>query len=182
MVAMQVVVKGTNIDVTSALRSYVEKKATRLEKFFQEDQEILVDVTLRVEKEIHVAEVTMDLKGLVLRGEGKTPDMYVSIDSAFDRIERQFTKFRSKLQKRVQGPKISQIAPPVDESSDKEVKEFKVVRTKRFAFKPMDVEEAIMQMELLGHDFFVFSNSANDEINVVYKRKDGNYGLIEPEF
>jgi len=182
MVAMQVVVKGTNIDVTDALRSYVEKRAAKLERFFHAEQEVLVNVTFKVEREIHVAEVTMDLKGLVLRGEGKTSDMYASIDTAFERIERRFGKFRSKIQKRIQGPKLSQMPAQTEEDAVQEVKELKIVRTKRFALKPMDVEEAIMQMELLGHDFFVFFNAANDEVNVVYKRKDGNYGLIEPEY
>lgn len=182
MVAMQVVVNGKNIDVTSALRNYVEKKAVKLERFFQDQEEVLVNVTLRVEKEIHVAEVTMDLKGVVVRGEGKTSDMYVSIDSAFERIERRFGKFRSKIQKRIQGPKISQVSIPTDDLAEQEAKEFKIVRTKRFALKPMDAEEAVMQMELLGHNFFVFFNASSDEVNVVYKRKDGNYGLIEPEF
>lgn len=184
MASMKIVVKGKNLDVTPALRAYAEKKISKFEKFINSSQEQLAEITLRTEREIHIAELTIDLKGLVLRGESRTNDMYASIDEAVDRIERQWDKFKTKIQKRLQGPKISAIAPQGSNGreTESEVKEFKIVKTKRFAYKPMDVEEAIMQMELLGHDFFVFSNAADDEISVVYKRRDGNYGLIEPEF
>lgn len=182
MASMQVVVKGKNLEVTPALRMYVEKKIVKFEKFLNGDQEVLAEVTLRTEREQHIAELTMDLNGLILRGEGNTSDMYASIDDSVDRIERQFSKFKTRIQRRIQGPKISEIPVPTSSDQESEAKEAKIVRTKRFAFKPMSVEEAVMQMELLGHSFFVFSNAGNDEVNVVYKRRDGNYGLIEPEF
>ncbi len=182
MASMQVVVKGKNLEVTDALRSYTESKLAKIEKFLKGEKEVLAEVLLRTEREQHIAELTLDLRGLILRGEGKTTDMYASIDEGVERIERQFAKFKAKIQQRMQGPKISEV--PIEGSSQAEVLEEapRIVKTKRFAFKPMDAEEAAMQMEMLGHDFFVFSNGATEEVNVIYKRRDGNYGLIEPDF
>lgn len=181
MAALQIVVKGKNLDVTPALRAYAEKKVAKIEKFLQGEQDVVADVMLRTEREYHIAEVTLEVTGLILRGEGKTGDMYASIDDAVEKIERQFGKYKTKIQRKAQGPKLSEIPPesPQGQEADKEAK---IVRTKRFAVKPMSVEEAVMQMDLLGHDFFVFANATTDEVNVVYKRRDGNYGLIEPEF
>lgn len=184
MATMKVAVKGKNLDITPALRAYAEKKVLKLGKFISGDQELLAEVTLRVEREVHIAELTIDLKGLVLRGESRTNDMYASIDEAVDRVERQWNKFKTKIQKKLQGPKISEVVQTNNGFGNKakEEKTFKVVKKKRFSLKPMDVEEAIMQMELLGHDFFVFTNVIDDEVNVVYKRREGNYGIIEPDF
>ena len=114
-----------------------------------------------------------------MRCEESTDDMYASIDKAVDKLERQINKHKTKLEKRVRGGKLLFENITSAEDNDESPK---VVRTKRFAMKPMPVEEAILQMELLGHSFFVFSNSNTEEVNVVYRRKDGNYGLIEPEF
>lgn len=182
MASMRVVVKGKNLEVTDALRSYAESKIEKVEKFLTGDKEVLAEVLLRTEREQHIAELTLDLRGLILRGEGKTTDMYASIDEAVERVERQFAKFKAKIQRRMQGPKISEIE--VEGSSQAEALDEapRIVRTKRFAFKPMDIEEAAMQMEMLGHDFFVFANGATEEVNVIYRRRDGNYGLIEPDF
>lgn len=182
MAEFRSVVKGKNLDVTPALRAYAEKKVAKFDKYLGTDQQAAAEVMLRTEKDQHIAEVTLSLTGLILRGEGKTADMYSSLDSAVERIERQFSKFKSKIQRKIQGPKISELNAGAEGRVVEEEKEAQVVRTKRFAFKPMDIQEAIMQMELLGHDFFVFSNANSDEVNVVYKRRDGNYGLIEPEF
>ncbi len=181
MASVKVVVKGKNLDVTPALRGYAEKKIVKFEKYLTGEQEVLSEVTLRTEREMHISELTMVINGRILRGEGSTEDMYASIDDSVDKIERQFSKYKSKIQRRVQGPKISEL-PSQAGTSEAETKEAKIVRTKRFAFKPMDAEEAVLQMELLGHNFFVFSNAATDDVTVVYKRRDGNYGLIEPEF
>jgi putative sigma-54 modulation protein len=187
MAAMKIVVKSKNLEITPALRTYAEKKITKFEKFITAangDYESLAEMMMRTEREVHIAELTIEFRGLVLRGEGRTDDMYNSIDEAVDKIERQWNKFKTRIHRRLQGPKISEIAPPVDDglrSPENLEREFRVVKIKRFDYKPMSVEEAIMQMELLGHDFFVFTNADDDEINVVYKRRDGNYGLIEPE-
>ena len=181
MATIRVVVKGKNLEVTQALRSYAEKKVAKLEKFLADHQQASAEVMLRTERGIHIAEVTVSLSGLILRGEGKTPDMYTSIDSCVERIERQFNKYKTRIQRRTQGPKIGELAAPPKESAEVAAGEPQIVRIKRFAFKPMDVQETIMQMELLGHDFFVFVNSSTEETNVVYKRRDGNYGVIEPD-
>lgn len=181
MAAIRITISGKNLEITQALRNYVEKKVSKLEKYLNDNQTASAEVMLRTERGIHIAEVTMNLSGVLLRGEGKTGDMYTSIDGAVDRIERQFNKYRTKLGKKTQGPKLSEV--PVSGAGDQgEAPAPRVVRTKRFALKPMDVDEAIMQMELLGHDFFVFRDAASGEVSVVYKRRDGNYGLIESEF
>lgn len=182
----RVVVKGKNLEVTPALRGYAEKKLMKLAKFFDEPHEPLVEVLMRVERELEIVEITLQVGGLLVRGEGKTEDMYASIDEAVDRIERQIRKNKTRIQKRSQdAPKLSEIATDPSANGDtyqKEATQPRVVRTKRFAIKPMSVDEAILQMELLGHDFFVFANGNTNEVNVLYKRRDGNYGLIEPEF
>lgn len=181
----RVVVVGKNIDVTPALREYSEKKIAKLSKFFQQREDVEVSVVLSVEHDMHIAEITYQLGGLILRGEGRTKDLYASIDAASDRIERQVRKYKTRIQKRVHlSPRFGDglangAAPEVEQATDLSER---VVRTKRFPLKPMDVDEAIMQMELLGHDFFVFANAGTEEVNVVYKRKDGQYGLIEPVF
>lgn len=183
MANVNTVVKGKNIDITPALRTHAEKKVAKFGRFMPDDRNVMAELTLRVERNVHIAELTIDLKGIVLRGEGRTNDMYISIDEAVDKMERQFEKYKTRIQRKLQGPKISELPGQTQEPIETETSlKDKIVRIKRFAFKPMDAEEAIMQMELLGHSFFVFTNAADDEINVVYKRRDGNYGLIEQEY
>ncbi len=186
MATLKIIIKGKNLDITPALRAYAEKKIVKIEKFLSKHVEEPVAVLmLRTEKEIHIAELTIEVNGLVMRGEGRTDDMYVSIDESVDKIERQWNKFKTKIQKKIQGPKIGTVVAPVPEISkedEPDSDQFKIVRIKRFDYKPMSVEEAIMQMELLGHNFFVFTSADDEQVNVVYKRREGNYGLIEPEF
>jgi putative sigma-54 modulation protein len=182
---MHVAIMGRNLEVTDALRQYAEKKTRKLLKFFN-GGEITADVQLSIQREMQIAEVTVQLGGLLIRGESRTSDMYASIDQACDRIEQQLRKYKTKIQRRLQdGGRKLQAAlndAAVTPVSEAEGRAPAVVRTKRIAIKPIDVEEAITQMELLGHDFFVFTNSATEQINVVYRRRDGNYGLIEPEY
>lgn len=179
---MRVNVRGKNIELTDPLRQYVEKKLTKLEKYFDNLAGTDATVTLNVEKGRHIVEVTIPLNGIILRGEEATGDMYASVDLVVEKLEKQVMKYKTRLSRK---RAANHVSAPVEEMAvnawDEDEKP-KIVRTKRFAFKPMPVEEAIMQMDLLGHDFFVFSNAATEEINVVYRRKDGNYGLIEPEF
>jgi putative sigma-54 modulation protein len=176
---MNIILKGRNIEITDALRDYVDKRLGKLNKFIEGLDE--VQVTLLVEKDRHRVEVTIPLNGFILRGEEETIDMYSSIDLVFEKLEKQIEKYKSRISrinKRNKNQSIREMTKMCEDDGD----EPRIVRTKRFAFKPMPVEEAILQMNLLGHNFFVFSNAETDEVNVVYKRKDGNYGLIEPEF
>lgn len=181
MATVRINVTGKNIEVTPALRSYAEKKVAKLEKYLNDGASASAEVMLRVERGVHIAEVTVNLSGVMLRGEGKTGDMYTSIDAAVDRIERQFNKYKTKINRKIHGPKLGEMASSATQVTQ-ENEGPRIVRTKRFALKPMDAEEAVMQMELLGHDFFVFRDADTSEVNVVYKRRDGNYGLIESQF
>lgn len=177
---MKIIVSGKNIEITEALRSRVEKKLSKLDKYFH--SEIEAQVTLSVQKNRQIVEVTIPFSGGVLRAEEGNDDMYASIDKVIDTLERQIRKNKTKLERKFHegGLRIENIK--FDDDADfEEENEYKVVRTKKFAIKPMTVEEAILQMNLLGHEFFMFSNAETLEANVVYRRKDGNYGLIEPE-
>lgn len=170
--------RGKNIQVTTALRKHVEKKLGKLTKYFDLPPEAIV--TLTVEKERQRVEVTIPLNGYLLRGEEETQDMYSSVDLVVDKLEKQIKKYKTRLHKKNRGASIKDLAPDLEKKVAKEAGPH-LVRTKRFAIKPMSVEEALLQMNLLGHNFFMFTNAHTEEVNVVYCRKDGNYGLLEPE-
>lgn len=168
---------GKNIEVTEGLRAAVEDKIGKLEKFFTEDTE--VHVTLSVEKDRQKIEVTIPMKGSIIRSEQVSSDMYVSIDLVEEIIERQLKKYKNRLVDKKQGAgSFRQEFLEKDYMDDEEVQ---IIRTKKFDIKPMYPEDACIQMELLGHNFFVFCNAETDQVNVVYKRKGNTYGLIEPE-
>ena len=177
---MRITITGRNIDLTQGLKDAVEEKLSKLEKYFKPDTDVYV--TLSVEKERQKIEVTIPIKGHVIRSEQVSNDMYVSIDLVEEVIERQLRKYRTKLSsKKIAATEL--FTPEFLEADDPEDdEEVKIVRTKRFGMKPMYPEDACIQMELTGHDFFVFRNAETDEVNVVYKRKGNTYGLIEPEF
>lgn len=178
---MKINITGKNMEITDALRDVTYKKLGKLDKYFQSDVE--ANITYSVEKNRQIIEVTINLPGTILRAEESSDDMYTSIDKAVDVLERQIRKYKTKLQKRYQNGetiRFENIQPLPQESQD--TNKPKIVKTKKFAMKPMNTEEAILQMELLRHNFFMFMNAETDEVNVIYKRKDGNYGLIEPEF
>ncbi len=174
---MKFIITGRNIDVTPGLKSAVEDKIGKLEKYFTPDTE--VHVTLSVEKDRQKIEVTIPVKGTVIRSEQISSDMYVSIDLVEEIIERQLKKYKNKLIERQQGSHY--LKPEFIEKDYAEDDEVKIVRTKKFDIKPMYAEDACIQMELTGHNFFVFCNAETDQVNVVYKRKGNTYGLIEPE-
>lgn len=179
---MQVAVRGKNIEITSALREYVEKKLGKIEKFV--DQPMNAQVNLYVERGRHIVEVTANLNGLLLRGEEATGDMYASIDLVADKLEKQVQKYRARLRRRKEAGGAAQAvaaAANVEEDLAAEL-DGQVVKTKRFPVKPLAVDEAILQMDLVSHDFFVFVNSETGKVNVVYRRRDGDYGLLEPEY
>ena len=174
---MRYIISGKNIDVTEGLKEAVYEKIGKLERYFTDDTE--VQVTFSVEKERQKIEVTIPMKGNIIRAEEESTDMYVSIYLVEEIIERQLRKYKNKIVDRKQsGIGLNQAFIEEEVVDDEEIQ---IIRSKRFAIKPMDAEEACIQMELLGHDFFVFRNSETDEVNVVYKRKKNSYGLIEPE-
>ena len=173
-------VRGKNIEITPALKDYVEKRVGKVAKYFDKVGEITVLLT--VSKGRHIVEVTVPVPGgILLRGEEATMDMYTSIDLVVEKLERQIRKQKTKLAKRFRGNGFKADEVPDAKLPDvtEEGEEYTVVKTKRFVVKPMDVQEAIMQMNLINHNFFVFRDAATEEVNVVYRRTDGNYGLIE---
>ncbi len=176
---MRITVSGKNIEITSGLRNAVEKKLSKLEKYF--NPEVEAHATLSVQKNNQIIEVTIPFNGVILRGEESNEDMYASIDLVIDKLERQIRKQKTKLERRIHGDSL-RFQAIVKYEPEEDEEESKIVRTKRFAMKPMSAEEAVLQMELLGHSFFVYRSAENGDVNVVYKRNDGNYGLIEPEF
>ena len=175
---MKYTISGKNIEVTEGLRSAIYEKLGRLEKFFAEDTD--VQVTFSVEKERQKIEVTIPMKGHIIRAEQSSDDMYVSIDLVEEVIERQVTRYKKKITDKEQNKAYMADTFFADDDGDDE--EVKIIRSKRFAVKPMYPEDACVQMELLGHSFYVFRNAETDEVNVVYKRRGNTYGLIEPEF
>lgn len=175
---MNLVISGKNIDITEGLRSAVEDKIGKLERYFTDSTE--VHVTLSTEKNRQKIEVTVPMKGSIIRAEETSTDMYVSIDLVEEVIERQLRKYKNKLIDKEQNAAHLNRAFIAEDAYEEE--EIQIIRSKKFAMKPMDPEEACVQMELLGHNFFVFRNSETEEVNVVYKRKDNTYGLIEPDF
>ncbi len=176
---MKVTVIAKNIQLTNALKEAVEKKVSKLSKYFNSDVE--AKATLSVQKNRQKIEVTIPFNGVILRGEEVTEDMYKSIDLIEEKLERQIRKQKTKLARRQSGDSL-RFSAIESFNGDYEDEEGKIVKTKKFAIKPMNEDEALLQMELLGHSFFVFSNSETGDVNVLYKRKDGNYGLIEPEY
>lgn len=174
---MKFVIVGKNIEVTPGLKSAVEDKIGKLAKYFNEDTQ--VNVTLSVEKDSQKIEVTIPVKGRIIRSEQTSSDMYVSIDLVEEIIERQLKKYKSKIVDKHE--RNSAFRPEFVEKDYDDEEEVKIIRSKKFDIKPMYPEDACIQMELLGHDFFVFCNAETDQVNVVYKRKGNTYGLIEPE-
>ena len=174
---MKFVILGRNIEVTPGLKAAVADKLGKLDKYFNPDTE--VHVTLSVEKERQKIEVTIPVKGSIIRSEQVSNDMYVSIDLVEEIIERQLKKYKNRIiEKKQSAQAFSQSYIDNDYADEDEIK---IVRTKKFDIKPMYPEDACVQMELLGHSFYVFCNAETDQVNVVYKRKGDSYGLIEPE-
>jgi putative sigma-54 modulation protein len=176
---MKFTIIGKNIDVTPGLKSAVEEKIGKLEKYFT--PETNVNVTLTADKDRHKIEVTIPVKGKIIRSEQVSNDMYVSIDLVEEIIERQLKKYKSKLVNKHQ-TEISNFKKEYVENEDFDDEEIRIERVKKFDLKPMYVEDAAIQMELVGHAFFVFQNGDTGNVAVVYKRKGNSYGLIEPEY
>ena len=180
-------IRGENVEVTPAIREHVESKINKVERYFNEEIQANANVNLKVYNDSQTkVEVTIPMKNLTLRAEERHNDMYAAVDLIVDKLERQIRKYKTKVNRKFRelegvGAYFANVQSPeqVAHQDDKE-EEIHIVRTKQFELKPMDQEEAVLQMELLGHDFFVFLNGDTEEINVVYKRKDGDFGIIEP--
>jgi putative sigma-54 modulation protein len=171
---MQLFVKGRNLEITEALRAYAEEKVQRLTRYLESI--VSATVVLSVEKHRHIAEVTLRVRELTIRAEEHTEDLYSSIDLVVEKLERQILRYKERIVAHV-----SRTGRGEREMGAAGGEPPRVVKMKRFAVKPAEVEEAILQMDLLGHNFYVFRNSRTDEVNVLYRRQDGQYGLIEPE-
>lgn len=176
---MKYIFKGKQINVTQAMQDKAVKKISKFERFFRPDAEAVM--TFSVEKDRFTFETAIFSGGTIIRAEECSNDMYASMDMVVEKLERQIRKHKTKLGKKIRQdamvPENFTISDNIDEDD-----EYSVVRTKRFPLKPMDIEEAILQMNLLSHSFFVFINAETETVNVVYRRNDGRYGLIEPEF
>jgi ribosomal subunit interface protein len=174
-------IRGENIEVTPAIRQYAEKKISRLERYFNEAPNANVHVNLKVyQDKTSKVEVTIPLPELVLRAEERNQDMYAAIDLIVDKLERQIRKHKTKVNRKLreQGS-TKELFSVNEEPNAEEESELPIVRTKQFSLKPMDSEEAVLQMNLLGHNFFIYTDAETNATNIVYRRKDGKYGLIE---
>ncbi|MBA2874642.1 ribosome hibernation-promoting factor, HPF/YfiA family [Thermaerobacillus caldiproteolyticus] len=176
-------IRGENIEVTPALREYVEKKIGKLDRYFDNTDDVHVYVNLKVynDKQAKI-EVTIPMPQLLLRAEERHDDMYAAIDLVSDKLERQIRKHKTKVNRKLRDKESKYVFASSEipvATAEHEEEEFEIVRTKRFSLKPMDSEEAILQMNMLGHNFFIFTNAETNRTNIVYRRKDGKYGLIE---
>lgn len=172
---MKTTIVARKMDLTDGIKDYVEKKLSKLDKFFDDDSE--AKITMSVEKNRKKIEATIYSRDTIYRVEQITSDMYVTMDKIIDDMERQIRKHKTRLEKRLKKGAFADLG--IYNADDDEEKEFKIIKTKSFTAKPMSSEEAILQMNLLGHSFFVFKNAEAEQNNIVYKRKDGNYGIIE---
>ena len=187
---MKLQVKGRNIDVTDALEAYATEKLARLDRHLDEATQIEIELAVERNPSIaaqHVAEATVWTKGPILRAREASNDMHASIDLLADKLQRQAQRYREKRQRRQQarrGPHRGDQAAAVHLVDDVPLEQpdldYEIVKTKQFDMKPMTVEEAVLQLDLIGHDFYVFRNAGSEEVNVVYRRRDGRFGLIEP--
>lgn len=182
---MRITITGKNVHPTDAVRAYAEKKLQHLGRYFSNIRDAHVEIS--TQRNWQTVQVNLDGDGIFLRGEERSPDMYASIDAVVEKLESQIKRFKGKLLRhpaqKLSESSIAEVPAGAGEGADGEEEPLPtVVRTKRFNVKPMSAEEAAMQMELLNHDFFVFQNAETQQVNVVYRRRDGNYGLIEPAF
>ena len=177
---MRISITGKNIEVSDYLYDLIEKKVAKLDKYFSDDT--AAHVTLAVERNRHIVEVTVPYPGGIIRGEETSGDMYASVDNVLEKLEKQIVKHRTKLEKNLRSGAFKGPEPIFHEREDTDDETPpRIVRVKRFDIKPMTVDEAMLQLDLLGHSFYVFTNGDTGVINVIYRRKDGNFGLIEPE-
>ena len=177
---MQIIITGKNMEITPAIKLYAQEKLTKMRRYLESISD--AHVILSLQKYLHIAEITLHVNGITIRAEERSGDMYSSLDLVMDKLERQLRRYKEKIVahglRKGNRTATNKLTPSLIEETGDEPG--KILRTKRFPIKPQYPDEAIMQMELLGHNFYVFRNADTEEINVIYKRKDGNYGLIEP--
>lgn len=178
-------IRGENIEVTPAIREHVESKINKVERYFNDDFQANANVNLKVFNNSETkVEVTIPMKSLTLRAEERHSDMYAAVDLIIDKLERQIRKHKTKVNRKFRegegvGTYFANVNSPEQTSNDESEEDIVIVRTKQFELKPMDQEEAVLQMDMLGHNFYVFTDGESNGTNIVYKRKDGKYGLIE---
>ncbi len=178
---MELIISGKNMDISDRVRGYLEKKAARLDRYLSHIDEAVVELTresARSSADRHIVQLTVRTKGTILRAEERATDVFTAIDAVLDKMYRQIMRYKTRRRSRSRSQE-AEFLLPIDDYEEEPQKQ--IVRTKRFLVIPMDEEEAAEQMELLGHDFFLFLNANTGELNVLYRRRDGNYGLIEPE-
>lgn len=181
---MELIIKGKNVEVTDRLRDYVEKKVGKLDRYLPSITEAWVELSTegtKAAEDRQVCQITVRSNGTILRAEERSDDIFTSIDTVLDKMYRQIARYKGKRKHRWRSAPSMPEPLPI-EVEEEEVEELStIVRVKRFPMTPMNAEEAVEQMELLGHDFFVFYNAEEGRINVLYRRKEGNYGLLQPE-
>ena len=170
-------IHGKKLEATDSIKDYIESKIGRLDKYFENPDNITATVVIKLAGKKQVVEVTINTHNFVIRGEEANSDLYASIDLVSDKIERQIRKNKTRMHKKISKEKIKDFI--IEDETDFDEKNDVIVKRKTIETKPMDEEEAILQMELIGHDFFVFKNANTDEFNILYRRKEGNYGIIE---
>ena len=175
---MEIIIRGDKIEVTQAMKDYINEKLKRLEKYLEKSEEVRANVVVKVKGHMQSVEITIPLHNFIIRSEETQDDFYAAVDKAIDVMERQIRKNKTKIKAKENKTKIdfSIIDIEEEETDDKEI-----IKRKKIEVKPMDEEEAILQLELLGHEFFLFKNLDTNKEAVIYKRKNGGYGLIEAE-
>ena len=171
-------IRGKNVDVTPAIKSYIEEKIGRLDKYLESPSDVSASIVVKVRGKEQIIEVTIPVNKIILRGEESHDDLYAAIDLVSDKIERQIRKNKTKLKKRKEKNNFIDFNYEFEVNKDEE-KDEKIVKRKAIEMKPMNEEEALLQMDLLGHEFFVFKNTDSECVSILYKRRDGNYGIID---
>lgn len=177
---MKIVIHGKNIEVTRALEDVINKKLSKLDNYFS--QELEAQVTLSIEKNDQIIEVGILFNGIYLRAQERNSDLYVAIDLVVDKLYKQIRRQKTKLVKKYSNKDIRSLDILLDNIENDDLEDDIIIKVKKFPIKPMYRDEAILQMELIGHDFYVFINAETNDVNVLYRRKSGNYGLIEAEY
>ena len=174
---METLIHGEKVKITPSIKAYAEEKIGKMDKYFDEPENIQAHVLVRIRGNEQIVEVTIPIKNAILRAEDRSDDLYAAIDLVIDKLERQIRKNKTKLQKKKHKGSLPEINLDFNIKSNEKEKG-KIVKEKLIEAKPMSREEAVLQMELVGHDFYVFKDAKTLEVSVVYKRKDSNYGLI----